>query len=348
MNRTYTPRLLFAVAAFVSIAPSLAIAQLGVFVDDDNHFVMQSDGFDLLGIQLESASGSLVPTELSNSGPFDISLMKNSMVVMFGSLGRTVRVEGEVKLPTQWNPEGQQDVGFRWGSPTDEGIGTVVGHVAQFVTPRPSGVGETPEPAEEVSSEEASGDVDSDTTGFMASEFEEVDVDEDTSTQGGDVASDVPEIVATEEGPEAVAADGNSSSVPASILPGYVGLDLAAEPLLVYLVWSPEFDTLTVSSANALLAPSTTATAGVNVVSQSASSATFAFDDLPDGGYELPLSWLGNNPSDISLSISPADELVLLEVIGDAPLSLAPEPTAATTSLLALCLALPFFRNRYR
>ena len=52
MNRTYTPRLLFAVAAFVSIAPSLAIAQLGVFVDDDNHFVMQSDGFDLLGIQL--------------------------------------------------------------------------------------------------------------------------------------------------------------------------------------------------------------------------------------------------------------------------------------------------------
>lgn|GEM_PF-4327899 len=368
MNRTYTAQLFFAAAAFVSFASSLASAQLNVVVDNDNHFVLQSDGFDALGIQLESASGSLVPTDLSDTGPFDISLMKNPMVVMFGSLGRSVRVEGDLRLPTQWNPDGQRDVGFRWGSPTAEGAGSVVGHVAEFVTPRSKSNLET---AEEITAPEVTDTdaADTDTTesvvpesvvpdsditiGLVGSGFVAASIlDEDLPViQGGDVASDIPVIASANETVEIpVTTGGSTSSVPAFILPGYVGLDVAAEPLLVYLAWNPNFDTLTVSSTEALLAPAEVSTGGVTLVSQSESSATFAFDDLPDGGYDLPLSWLGNDPSDLSLSIAPMDDRtqsVILEVLGDAPSRLAPEPSGMT-SLLTLCLALPFLRKRYR
>lgn len=323
MNRTATlsgsVRFCFAVI-LCSLGSSIAFAQLDVFVDDDNHFVMQSDGFELLGIQFESASGSLVPGAPSETGPFELSLTKSPSIVMFGSLNESVRVEGEVKLPTQWNSEGQRDVGFRWGSQDDDGSHAVVGHEPQFVTQQSSSA-TTPDDSAITIGLEPQGTPSITTSPIF----------------GGAVASSTSDIVT----------GGSTSSLQNSEIPGYVGLELLDDPLFVYLAWNPSFESLTVASAGGLLEPQSFDASGVTVISQNEFEATYAFDDsLPDGAYSLPLRWLGSDAADVSLSIFPPDESVSLEVLGGFGIAL-PEPSGLSLTLV-VCCGLPLLRRGRR
>ena len=123
----------------------LAANELAVFVNDEDHFVLSSDGIELLGVQLESASGSLIPDLTGDTGPFQLQMQNDSNIVMFGSLGAGVQVDGSMILPTRWNPTGMRDVGFRWGSPDDDGFGAVAGHSPETVSPaRPTVVPDEP------------------------------------------------------------------------------------------------------------------------------------------------------------------------------------------------------------
>lgn len=126
---------IFTVVFFFLCASISSADDIQVVVDDDDHFVILSDSIELLGFQLESPSGSLIPSETSDPSPFHFWLVNEPTVVGLGSLGDVVTVVGSLKLSTRWDSSGQKDVGFQWGNYEADGWAAVDGHDFTFVEP---------------------------------------------------------------------------------------------------------------------------------------------------------------------------------------------------------------------
>lgn len=92
-------------------------------LDKENRFVITGSGERLLGFQLTSPSGSLIPGD--NNDPFDINLSNTPENITHGVLGAPAAVvlDGSVTLSSRWNPLGSPDVSYVYGLDRDKFVG---------------------------------------------------------------------------------------------------------------------------------------------------------------------------------------------------------------------------------
>lgn len=92
------------VSAFFAIH-SQANADFYLSLDaETSRLVLHGSQEEIVGIDLQSDSGFLVPGPSDDSSPFEFSLVNTNTQIAYGSLGR-VSISGEVALPAGWHPE---------------------------------------------------------------------------------------------------------------------------------------------------------------------------------------------------------------------------------------------------
>lgn len=92
-----------------------AMADFTMQLDNRFRLKMEAEGEQTGGIDILSASGSLLPGPTADSGPFLFKLANVPHQVTFGNLGNSPNYEGTYILPTRWNPAGVPDVEWSYG-----------------------------------------------------------------------------------------------------------------------------------------------------------------------------------------------------------------------------------------
>ena len=132
-----TPMICF----FFSLLPLQAHAQeFSTWVSDNKSVVISSHGesIELLGVDLKSAGGHLIPVSNNDASPFSFLLTNNPNQITYGSLSDTVDLQGELVLTARYaeSPETfVTDVTGEWGSVVDGG--GIAAQVAAPVLPEP-------------------------------------------------------------------------------------------------------------------------------------------------------------------------------------------------------------------
>lgn len=335
------------VVLFGFIATNSYSQEIQVVVDEQDYFVIQGESLELLGFQLESPSGSLIPNPNADSSPFQFYLANKTTTVGLGSLGETVSVSGSLKLPTQWNSAGQKDVGFLWGNLTEDGWGAVEGHDYEFVEPQ-RGSAVSPELVPSLPAPTIPEDSDGD-TGIIVIE-DDVDLPSDLP---GSIDTDPIEETNPGTGPEPTVPTEPSTTTEESSLHSFVLLEPTRSPMRLYLEGAPDIRMLTVKSEAGLLDYeflSANEESPLVLVSQDAFSASFVptTTTVPDGSFALPLAWSGQNDLDLGMEFDKAlGAEVFVEVLPVFASSSLPEPACNVMLMSILCL-LPAFRARKR
>lgn len=99
--------------------------------DAQNRLVISGDNIELIGIDLKSASGSLIPAEQitatldlleeenlgndNNAAPFQFFLQNTKYEITFGSLTSSVSLNGSLTLNAGWDFSGDADLLGEWG-----------------------------------------------------------------------------------------------------------------------------------------------------------------------------------------------------------------------------------------
>jgi len=117
MNRN----VLFCFAIFSALLSSSVSAQTVTgFVNDDG-FIVISGQLDLIGIDVQSPGGHLIPVPNENVDPFGVLLTNTTNQVIVGSLGDPFALDGEVVLGAGYDGGGVFDLVGTWGGTLDEG-----------------------------------------------------------------------------------------------------------------------------------------------------------------------------------------------------------------------------------
>ena len=104
MQNTLVPFLLL---MFISL--NVARAQpLSVVVDEDRHLVIRGTSDDVVGYELRSESGSLLP---GSPAPFGLALISDEFYVA-AAQPSGLAIDGELRLNTKWNEIGAKDIQF--------------------------------------------------------------------------------------------------------------------------------------------------------------------------------------------------------------------------------------------
>ena len=100
-------------------------------INERFQFVLSENDEALVGIDIQSPSGSLLPGEAAASGPFTIALNQSQHGVTFGNFGTVTQLAEPTTLPAGWNPAGLPDVWFQYG-----GSPEVIGPLFLFDNPQ--------------------------------------------------------------------------------------------------------------------------------------------------------------------------------------------------------------------
>ncbi len=135
--------------AILSLLPSTVLAQLSVSLDDQDYLVLSAENLDLLAIELQSASSSLLISE--DAAPFQGvftssgSTTNARQFALYYNLGTPITIDGDVTLATRWDSARRNDVLYQYGTLThEEPLQPIVGHQRFIDT-----VSETPVIAEQ-------------------------------------------------------------------------------------------------------------------------------------------------------------------------------------------------------
>lgn len=83
---------------------NIGLGQVTAFLDDDFFFVLNGQGEEISGVDIQSPLGGLVPAENQNAAPFTFMLSNTPQQVTYGHLGTTTTVDGNLKLTAGYNP----------------------------------------------------------------------------------------------------------------------------------------------------------------------------------------------------------------------------------------------------
>lgn len=110
---------------------------------NDQGFIVVSGVQDLIGIDLKSPGGYLVPGQDRMSTPFDITLASTPTRTVFGNLGvdNVVALDGSIVLNAQYLTSGAFDLSGEWGGPLRHENGPI-----NFTAPNPVHTAPIPEP----------------------------------------------------------------------------------------------------------------------------------------------------------------------------------------------------------
>jgi len=84
-------------------------------INERFQFVLSENDEELIGLDIQSPSGSLLPGEASASGPFAFALVQRKGQVTLGNLGSNTTLTEPAKLPARWSPAGVPDVWWQYG-----------------------------------------------------------------------------------------------------------------------------------------------------------------------------------------------------------------------------------------
>lgn len=130
------------------MAANLAFGQISASLDDENFIVLSGTDVPLLGVDLSSAGGFLVPVPDESPEPFDFLLQNESTQITFGSLPpASVVVDGELTLSVQYTGDitGDDLIGS-WGG--EELDGAIAFPTSPPVDPPMGGGGTDPDPVD--------------------------------------------------------------------------------------------------------------------------------------------------------------------------------------------------------
>lgn len=131
MNRI---RLLLVLITFGCTA--VAYGQPRLSLDDRYHFVLTGENQPMAGLQIASPSGSLMPGSAVDTGPFSLLLSnRNTDVTYVAFPGSTIEIDGDYTLPARWNPSGELDVQWTYGTGGPTSVATQGNEVFEAAVP---------------------------------------------------------------------------------------------------------------------------------------------------------------------------------------------------------------------
>ena len=135
---------LFLCLLFAGILPAQNLAGS---LNDDGFIVLSGEGLTLVGFELKSAAGLLVPVPEDNADPFQLLLANNTSQIAYAAPGAPVTLEGELILAAGYNGTVESffsDVSGNWGGPVVDVGGAISISIPQEplaeILPEPSGL----------------------------------------------------------------------------------------------------------------------------------------------------------------------------------------------------------------
>lgn len=124
--------------AFGGSVPS-TLAQVVATLDEASFFVLHGTGVQMLGLQIESESGGLMPIPDSvpnRRAPFQFLLKNTNDTISYGNLGTFFTLDGSVKLEARWNSNWTtHDVEMTWGGANGTEAVTLSDNFYEFAGP---------------------------------------------------------------------------------------------------------------------------------------------------------------------------------------------------------------------
>jgi len=78
--------------------------QIVASIDNEGFFVLNGNGEDIVGVELMSPLGALIPDAANNAAPFTFFLSNTPNQITYGNLGATTVIDGAVKLTARYDP----------------------------------------------------------------------------------------------------------------------------------------------------------------------------------------------------------------------------------------------------
>ena len=108
---------------FAGVAGTGSEVDISVTTNSNNQLVIIVDNVDLLGVNFQSASGSLIPITDDESDPFEFVLESSPTQVTLATIFNPVSLNGTLTLDAGWNfGTGVLDLVAEWGSEFDDGF----------------------------------------------------------------------------------------------------------------------------------------------------------------------------------------------------------------------------------
>lgn len=108
---------------FAGVAGTGSEVDISVTTNSNNQLVIIGDNVDLLGVNFQSASGSLIPITDDESDPFEFVLESSPTQVTLATIFNPVSLNGTLTLDVGWNfGTGVLDLVAEWGSEFDDGF----------------------------------------------------------------------------------------------------------------------------------------------------------------------------------------------------------------------------------
>ena len=89
-------------------------------LDERLNLVLSANGFETLGVDITSPSGSLVPIPpgdlTADPSPFTFLLANQPSQITLATLGQTITIDGDITLDARWNPGGERDISYKFGA----------------------------------------------------------------------------------------------------------------------------------------------------------------------------------------------------------------------------------------
>lgn len=106
---------------------------------NEDGFIVLSGELDLLGIEIASPSGSLIPKPDDNPHPFSVMVSNTSEKLLIGSIGtdNAISLSGDLILDVGYDPMGEFDLVGSWGGPLEGDEGSIL-FAPQVQVPEPS------------------------------------------------------------------------------------------------------------------------------------------------------------------------------------------------------------------
>ena len=88
----------------VGLLATQGFAQIVASLDNEGFFVLNGDGEELLGVDIMSPLGALIPPASNDAAPFTFLLSNTENQITYGNLGAATVIDGAVKLTARFDP----------------------------------------------------------------------------------------------------------------------------------------------------------------------------------------------------------------------------------------------------
>ena len=104
--------------AIIGLFPAVSWGQLSASVNDQDNLVISATNLDLLAVEFQSPSGSLITSE--NADPFQGVVTRSDTLALYFNLGSPLTLDGSLTLSTKWDSTKRNDVLFQYGTLLEE------------------------------------------------------------------------------------------------------------------------------------------------------------------------------------------------------------------------------------